>query len=149
MSPPVPKSGKTLKREKQSEIGNYKNDHEVIEKATHLLLPFVMPNRWKQIQSVLQQRTQNALFCLKILPILPMSGHVHEYHWVVQEFDMSMSSSAKWLTVRNDLTSSHALEAAVREKYNTVRTGVNPDSKDSREVNWKASGKKFVGRHGQ
>jgi len=41
------------------------------------------------------------------------------------------------------------LEAAVREKYHTVRTGVNPDSKDSREVNWKASGKKFVGRHGQ
>ena len=117
-------------------------DAKIIEKVTHVLLPFVMPDRWERIQSVLQQRmTQNALFCFKVLPILPMSGHVHEYHWIVQEFNMSMSSLAKWLTVINHFTSSHALEAAVREEYHIVCTDVNPDSKDIREVNWEASGK--------
>ena len=80
-------------------------------------------------------------FCLKILPILPMSGHVHEHHWIVQEFKMSMSSLTKWLTVINHSTSSHTLEAVVREEYHVVCTDVNPDSKDIREANWEACGK--------
>ena len=86
-----------------------------------------MPDqRERMIQSVLQQRTQNALFCLKILPILPMSRNCHEHDWIVH------------------LTSSHALKAAVREECHIVCTDVHPDSKDIREVNWEASGKKLL-----
>ena len=65
----------------------------IIEKATHVLLPFVMPNGWEWIQSVLQQQTQNTLFCPKILPILPISGHVHEHHWKVLEFKITSMST--------------------------------------------------------
>jgi hypothetical protein len=38
--------------------------------------------------------------------------------------------SAKWLTVRNHQTTTHALEAAVRDDSYIVCTDVNPDSKD-------------------
>jgi tRNA G18 (ribose-2'-O)-methylase SpoU len=52
--------------------------------------------------------------------------------------------SAKWLTVWNHLTTQHALDA-VRDEHHVVCSDVNPDSKDIREENWEASGKKLLG----
>ena len=37
-------------------------DPELIQQATNVILPYVMPDRWERIQSVFEKRTQNALF---------------------------------------------------------------------------------------
>jgi tRNA (guanosine-2'-O-)-methyltransferase len=51
--------------------------------------------------------------------------------------------SAKWLTLKNHLSTENALETMKREDYHIVYTDVNPTSKDIRDVDWDASGKKL------
>ena len=141
-------------------------DPELVKRATNVLLPFVMPDRWEKIQSVFQKRTQNARFlfenpanpsnvwaCLRTLDsfgiqhvdVVIQSGKYKGKAAISQKRGMRTAmGSAKWLTLRNHLTTQHALEAAAREEYHIVCTDVNPDSKDIREVNWEASGKKLL-----
>jgi tRNA G18 (ribose-2'-O)-methylase SpoU len=140
-------------------------DPELVQKATDVLLPYVMPDRWERIQSAFQKRTKNARFlfenpanpsnvwaCLRTLDsfgiqhvdVVIQSGKYKGKAAISQKRGMRTAmGSAKWLTVRNHLTTSHALEA-VRDEYHIVCTDVNPDSKDIREVDWDASGKKLL-----
>ena len=76
------------------------------------------------------------------MPIRPMFGPVYKRQlsiWKVQKGKSAISQkrgmrtamgSAKWLTVRNHLTTSHALEAVWDEYHITVCTDGNRHSKD-------------------
>ena len=50
--------------------------------------------------------------------------------------------SAKWLTLKNHLSTRSALQQLKNEGYQIFCTDVNPESKDVRDVDWDASGKK-------
>jgi tRNA (guanosine-2'-O-)-methyltransferase len=141
-------------------------DPTLLQQATNVLLPFVMPDRWERIQSIFQKRTRNARFlfenpanpsnvwaCLRTLDsfgiqhvdVVIQSGNYKGKAAISQKRGMRTAmGSAKWLTLRNHLTTTHALESAVREDYYIVCTDVNPDSKDIRQVDWDASGKKLL-----
>jgi tRNA (guanosine-2'-O-)-methyltransferase len=51
--------------------------------------------------------------------------------------------SAKWLTLNNHMSTELAIESIRKEDYHIVCTDVNPSSKDIRDVDWDASGKKI------
>lgn len=51
--------------------------------------------------------------------------------------------SAKWLTIRNHLSSELALQKLKQDGYHILVTDVNPESRDIRDIDWDASGKKI------
>jgi tRNA (guanosine-2'-O-)-methyltransferase len=140
-------------------------DSELIDTATEILLPFVNDERVERIQSVLKQRTQQTRFlfenpanpsnvwaCLRTLDsfgiqhvdVVIQSGQYKGKAALSQKRGMRVAmGSAKWLTLKNHLSTESALEAMKREGYHIICTDVNPESKDIRDVDWDASGKKI------
>jgi len=51
--------------------------------------------------------------------------------------------SAKWLTIRNHASSELALKKLKKDGYHILCSDVNPESKDIRDIDWDASGKKI------
>lgn len=150
--------------ERRHQIWNNLDD-KLIEDATNVLLPFIQEQRWERIQSIMQQRTQQAKFlyenpanpsnvfaCLRTLEsfgiqhvdVVIQSGKYEGKAALSQKRGMRTAmGSAKWLTMRNHLNTEFALESIKREDYHIICTDVNPSSKDVRDVDWDASGKKI------
>jgi SpoU rRNA Methylase family len=127
-------------------------DAELIQKATDVLLPFVQEERRERIQSVLKKRTRQTRFlfenpanpsnvwaCLRTLDsfgiqhvdVVIQSGQYQGKAALSQKRGMRVAmGSAKWLTLKNHLTTQSALERIKREGYHIVATDVNPQSKD-------------------
>jgi tRNA (guanosine-2'-O-)-methyltransferase len=140
-------------------------DEKLIEDATNVLTPFLLEQRWERIQSIMQQRTQQVKFlyenpanpsnvfaCLRTLEsfgiqfvdVVIQSGKYEGKSALSQKRGMRTAmGSAKWLTMKNHLTTEFALESIKREDYHIICTDVNPSSKDVRDVDWDASGKKI------
>jgi tRNA (guanosine-2'-O-)-methyltransferase len=140
----------------------------LVEQATDLLVPFVNPDRWQRIQAILQQRTQNVRFlfedpcnpsnvwaCLRTLDsfgiqnvdVVIQSGSYKGKAAITQKRGMRTAmGSAKWLTVRNHLSTTLALQSIKDQGYHIVCTdgSGNANSKDIRTVDWDASGKKVL-----
>lgn len=139
-------------------------EDKLIEDATNILVPFIQEERWERIQSIMQQRTQQAKFlyenpanpsnvfaCLRTLDsfgiqhvdVVIQSGRYEGKAALSQKRGMRTAmGSAKWLTMRNHLNTEFALKSIKREDYHIICTDVNPSSKDVRDVDWDASGKK-------
>jgi len=139
-------------------------DMATIQRATEVLMPFINETRWERVDQILQQRTSNVKFmfenpsnpsnvwaCLRTLDsfgiqdvdVVIQSGMFKGKAALSQKRGMRTAmGSAKWLTLKNHLTVQNALEAS-RDDYHIVCTDVNPTSKDIREVDWDASGKKI------
>jgi tRNA (guanosine-2'-O-)-methyltransferase len=135
-------------------------DPTLVQAATNVLIPFVKPERWERIQSIYQQRTQQTRFlfenpanpsnvwaCLRTLDsfgiqhvdVVIQSGQFQGKAALVQKRGMRTAmGSAKWLTVKNHLTTRQALDQLKREGYRILCTDVNPSSKDIREMDWDA-----------
>eukprot|EP00980_Cylindrotheca_fusiformis_P022066 scaffold8962_cov123-Cylindrotheca_fusiformis.AAC.2 len=140
-------------------------DMTLIEEANQILLPFIQADRWARIQSIMQQRTQQTKFlyenpanpsnvfaCLRTLDsfgiqhvdVVIQSGQYEGKAALSQKRGMRTAmGSAKWLTLRNHLSTKLALESIKREDYHVICTDVNPSSKDVRDVDWDAAGKKI------
>lgn len=140
-------------------------DPELVEQATQILLPFIQPERWSRIEDILSKRTQQTRFmfenpanpsnvwaCLRTLDsfgiqhvdVVIQSGRYKGKAALTQKRGMRTAmGSAKWLTLKNHLGTKQALESMKREGYHIVCTDVNPNSKDIREMDWDASGKKL------
>lgn len=140
-------------------------DDKLIEDATNELLPFIGEERWEKICSTMGQRTQQTKFlyenpanpsnvfaCLRTLDsfgiqhvdVVIQSGMYEGKAALSQKRGMRTAmGSAKWLTLNNHLTTELAIESIRKENYHIVCTDVNPSSKDIRDVNWDASGKKL------
>jgi len=140
-------------------------DLELIETATDILLPFVKEERVERIQSTLKKRTQQTRFlfenpanpsnvwaCLRTLDsfgiqhvdVVVQSGQYKGKAALSQKRGMRVAmGSAKWLTLKNHMNTVSALETIKREGYHIMCTDVNPESKDIRQVDWDASGKKI------
>ena len=133
-------------------------DPAIVAEATSVLEPYVQPDRWERIQSILKQRTQQTRFlfenpanpsnvwaCLRTLDsfgiqhidVVIQSGQYSGKAALVQKRGMRTAmGSAKWLTLRNHLSTRHALERMRTENYYIVYTDVNPSSMDIREIDW-------------
>lgn len=139
-------------------------DIELIDKATHVLLPYIQPERWSRIQEILSKRTQQTRFmfenpanpsnvwaCLRTLDsfgiqhvdVVIQSGRYQGKAALTQKRGMRTAmGSAKWLTLKNHLNTRHALQLLKDHGYHIICTDVNPQSKDIRDVEWDSSGKK-------
>lgn len=51
--------------------------------------------------------------------------------------------AAKWLTLRNHLSTELAMKKMKQDGYHIMCSDVNPESKDIRDIDWDASGKKI------
>ena len=133
-------------------------DPELVAEATHVLVPYIQPCRWDRIKSILQHRTQQTRFlfenpsnpsnvwaCLRTLDsfgiqhvdVVIQSGQYSGKAALVQKRGMRTAmGSAKWLTLRNHLSTRHALERIRNENYHILYTDVNPSSKDIRDLDW-------------
>lgn len=140
-------------------------DPQLVEDATEILRPFIGDDRWSRIETLLQKRTQqtrfmfenpsnpsNAWACLRTLDsfgiqhvdVVIQSGQYKGKAALSQKRGMRTAmGSAKWLTLKNHLSTEHALEELKKEDYHILCTDVNPSSKDIRDVDWDASGKKL------
>lgn len=140
-------------------------DPELVEQATNALMPFLEDRRWSRIQEVVAKRTQQTRFlfenpsnpsnvwaCLRTLDsfgiqhvdVVIQSGQYQGKAALTQKRGMRTAmGSAKWLTLRNHLSISHALQQLKNEGYQIYCTDVNPESKDVRDVDWDSSGKKI------
>jgi tRNA (guanosine-2'-O-)-methyltransferase len=140
-------------------------DPNLVQQASDVLLPFVKQERIERIQSVLNQRTQQTRFlfenpanpsnvwaCLRTLDsfgiqhvdVVIQSGKYKGKAALSQKRGMRVAmGSAKWLTLKNHLNTESALQNIKREGYHILATDVNPLSKDIRQVDWDAPGKKI------
>lgn len=139
-------------------------DPTLVEEATQVLLPYVKPERWSRIQEVVSKRTQQSRFlfenpsnpsnvwaCLRTLDsfgiqhvdVVIQSGKYQGKAALTQKRGMRTAmGSAKWLTLKNHLSTRHALQHLKDQGYHIACTDVNPESKDIRDIDWDASGKK-------
>jgi tRNA (guanosine-2'-O-)-methyltransferase len=140
-------------------------DPQLVEDATNLLLPFISGDRWDKIVDIMGKRTQQTRFlfenpanpsnvwaCMRTLDsfgiqhvdVVIQSGKFKGKAAISQKRGMRTAmGSAKWLSVKNHLSTQLALDDIKREDYHIVCADVNPDSKDIRDVDWDASGKKL------
>jgi tRNA G18 (ribose-2'-O)-methylase SpoU len=138
-------------------------DPTLIEQATNVLLPYVQPERVQRIREVLDQRTKHTRFlfenpanpsnvwaCLRTLDsygiqdvdVVIQSGKYKGKAALSQKRGMRTAmGSAKWLTLKNHLSTESALRTMKKEGYHILYTDVNPSSKDIRDVDWDKSGK--------
>ena len=139
-------------------------DPELVDKATKILIPYMEEKRWSRIQEVVSKRTQQTRFlfenpsnpsnvwaCLRTLDsfgiqhvdVVIQSGQYQGKAALTQKRGMRTAmGSAKWLTLKNHLNTRNALQQLKDEGYQIFCTDVNPESKDVRDVDWDASGKK-------
>lgn len=139
-------------------------DDDLIESATDVLRPFLQEERWNRIQSIMQQRTEQTMFlyenpanpsnvfaCLRTIDsfgiqnvdVVIKSEKYQGKAALSQKRGMRTAmGSAKWLTIRNHLSTETALERIKKDGYHIICTDVNPESKDVRDIDWDASGKK-------
>jgi tRNA (guanosine-2'-O-)-methyltransferase len=140
-------------------------DPDLVDRATNVLVPFLKPERWDKIQTVLSQRTQNVRFlfenpanpsnvwaCLRTLDsfgiqhvdVVMQSSKYKGKAALSQKRGMRTAmGSAKWLTLKNHVTTKAALEQLKERGHHIAYTDVNPESKDIRDVDWSSSGKKI------
>jgi tRNA (guanosine-2'-O-)-methyltransferase len=151
------------KFEKQHQLWE-KLDPSLVEEATQILLPYITPERWSRIQEVVSKRTRQTRFlfenpanpsnvwaCLRTLDsfgiqhvdVVIQSGKYQGKAALTQKRGMRTAmGSAKWLTLKNHLSTRHALQHLKDQGYHVVCTDVNPESKDIRDFDWDVSGKK-------
>lgn len=140
-------------------------DPELVDRATEILVPYMEEKRWSRIQEVVSKRTQQTRFlfenpsnpsnvwaCLRTLDsfgiqhvdVVIQSGQYEGKAALTQKRGMRTAmGSAKWLTLRNHLSTRNALQQLKRDGYHVYCTNVDPDSKDVRDIDWDASGKKI------
>ncbi|CAJ1941415.1 unnamed protein product [Cylindrotheca closterium] len=150
--------------ERRHELWNSLDD-ELVLKATQALVPFIQEERWNRIQSIMLERTQQTKFlfenvsnpsncfaCLRTIDSFGMqnvdlvmqSGQYQGKAALNQKRGMrTAAGAAKWLTIRNHLSTELALNKMKQNGYHIMCTDVNPESKDIREIDWDASGKKI------
>ena len=138
-------------------------DLELIERTIDVLVPFIMPDRWERIQDIMSKRTRQSRFlfenpanpsnvwaCLRTLDsfgiqhvdVVIQSGRFKGKAALSQKRGMRTAmGSAKWLTLKNHLSTTNALEQIKKDGYHILCTDVNPSSKDIRDMDWDASGK--------
>jgi len=140
-------------------------DQDLVVKATKMLKEFVQEERYERIKSIMKQRTHQTKFlyenpanpsnvfaCLRTLDsfgiqhvdVVMQSGQYEGKAALSQKRGMRTAmGSAKWLTMKNHLNTELALKKMKQEGYHILCTDVNPDSKDVRDIDWDASGKKL------
>lgn len=140
-------------------------DPALVDEATEILLPYIQAGRWTRIQEVVSKRTRQTRFlfenpanpsnvwaCLRTLDsfgiqhvdVVIQSGRYEGKAALTQKRGMRTAmGSAKWLTLKNHLSTRHALQHLKEQGYHIVCTDVNPESKDIRDIDWDASGKKI------
>lgn len=140
-------------------------DDKLIDDAMEILLPYIQKERLGRITNLLRQRTQQTRFlfenpanpsnvwaCLRTLDsfgiqhvdVVIQSGQYKGKAALSQKRGMRTAmGSAKWLSLKNHLSTRHALEQIRDEGYHILCTDVNPNSKDIRDVDWDMSNKKI------
>jgi len=140
-------------------------DPKLVDEATRILIPFMEEKRWSRIQDVVSKRTQQTRFlfenpsnpsnvwaCLRTLDsfgiqhvdVVIQSGQYQGKAALTQKRGMRTAmGSAKWLTIKNHLTTRLALQKLKEDGYHIYCTNVDPQSKDVRDVDWDRSGKKI------
>jgi tRNA G18 (ribose-2'-O)-methylase SpoU len=138
-------------------------DPQLVAQATNVLKPYLKPERVQRIHEVLNRRTTQTRFlfenpanpsnvwaCLRTLDsygiqhvdVVIQSGKYAGKAALSQKRGMRTAmGSAKWLTLKNHLTTRSALQTMKEEGYHILYTDVNPSSKDIRDVDWDKSGK--------
>ena len=133
-------------------------DDTLIQQALHVLVPYINKDRWERIQTIFQRRTKQTRFlfenpanpsnvwaCLRTLDsfgvqhvdVVIQSGQYQGKAALVQKRGMRTAmGSAKWLTIRNHLSTRQALQELKSKQYYILCTDVNPSSKDIRDVDW-------------
>lgn len=136
---------------------------ETVEAASKALLPFVKPERVERMDKVLSQRTQHCRFlfenpmnpsnvwaCLRTIDsfgiqnvdVVIQSGKYSGKTALVQKRGMRTAmGSARWLTIRNYLSTTEAANILKGKGYKIVASDLNPDSKDIRDIDWDNDGK--------
>ncbi|KAL3926300.1 MAG: hypothetical protein SGBAC_013529, partial [Bacillariaceae sp.] len=150
--------------ERRHEVWNSLDD-DIVVKVTQLLVPFIQEERWTRIKSIMRERTQQTQFlfenvsnpsncfaCLRTIDSFGMqnvdlvmqSGEYQGKAALNQKRGMRTSmGAAKWLTLRNHLSTELAMKKMKQDGYHIMCSDVNPESKDIRDIDWDASGKKI------
>jgi tRNA G18 (ribose-2'-O)-methylase SpoU len=135
-------------------------DLDLVRKATVALVALVRPERLAKIKSVLRRRTRNVRFlfenpanpsnvwaCLRTIDSfgiqhvdVVLQSHLYRGKAALsQKRGMRTAlGSARWLTVRNHLTTTDAVRFVKQQGFCVYASDVNPSSRDIRSINWKA-----------
>ena len=135
---------------------------ELVASASAVLEPYINADRVERIDTVLGQRTKRAKFlyenpsnpsnvwaCLRTIDSFGVQNVDVIIDSGMYEGKMAISAksgmrtamgSAKWLTLRNHLSTADAVAAIKAQGYQIWATDLNPDSVDVRELDWDAAG---------
>jgi tRNA G18 (ribose-2'-O)-methylase SpoU len=131
---------------------------QLVADATRVLEPYVKPERLDRINQVLGQRTRHCRFlfenpanpsnvwaCLRTLDsfgvqhvdLVIQSGKYTGKAALAQKRGVRTSmGSAQWLSIRNHLSTSRAVEKLKQAGYKIYASDLNPNSIDIRQVDW-------------
>ena len=135
---------------------------ELVASASAVLEPYINTDRVGRIDTALGQRTKRAKFlyenpsnpsnvwaCLRTIDSFGVQNVDVIIDSGMYEGKMAISAksgmrtamgSAKWLTLRNHLSTADAVAAIKAQGYQIWATDLNPDSVDVRELDWDAAG---------
>ena len=135
---------------------------ELVSSAMAVLEPYINADRVERIDTVLGQRTKRAKFlyenpsnpsnvwaCLRTIDSFGVQNVDVIIDSGMYEGKMAISAksgmrtamgSAKWLTLRNHMSTADAVAQIKAQGYQIWATDLNPDSVDVRELDWDAAG---------
>ena len=131
---------------------------QLVAEATAVLEPYVNPSRLDRIYSILERRTKRVKFlfenpsnpsnvwaCLRTIDsfgvqnvdVIIDSGMYEGKMAISQKSGMRTAmGSAKWLTLRNHMSTGEAVERIRKQGYTIYASDLNPDSVDVRDLDW-------------
>lgn len=135
---------------------------ELVSSAMAVLEPYINADRVERIDTVLGQRTKRAKFlyenpsnpsnvwaCLRTIDSFGVQNVDVIIDSGMYEGKMAISAksgmrtamgNAKWLTLRNHMSTADAVAQIKAQGYQIWATDLNPDSVDVRELDWDAAG---------
>jgi len=133
-------------------------DHNLVQRSTNVLRPFVNDDRVNRIESVLKKRTRHTRFlfenpvnpsnvwaCLRTMDsfgiqyvdVVINSGRYQGKAALSQKRGMRTAmGSAQWITLRNHASTEQAIETLKQEGFLIYASDLNPSSVDIRKIDW-------------
>lgn len=135
---------------------------QLVDDATQVLQPYILPKRMDRLESVLNKRTRHTRFlfenpsnpsnvwaCLRTIDSFGIqhvdlvidSGKYSGKAAIVQKRGMRTAmGSAQWLSLRNYGSTQQAIQKLKSEGYQIYASDLNPNSKDIRDIDWHNDG---------
>lgn len=131
---------------------------ELVADATRVLEPYVQPVRIDRMNGVLSQRTQHCRFlfenpanpsnvwaCLRTIDsfgvqhvdlVIDSGEYVGKAALSQKRGMRTAMGSAQWLSLRNHLSTTSAVDLLKQKGYKIYASDLNPNSKDIRDIDW-------------